>query len=184
MSAIPSRFAPKCPPRAPCGPHREPRSARLAGPRTGRRQPVIDHVVSHGKQTGELFLRIKFAPFKGAKKADMKTARSTHGFPGFKGQTKWLTEAAVRAAMPDFVHWVEFGVNMPQRSGGQGRWSQARERRQLGQHAWPCAAAHALFVVVFWSRLGLDSGPLPDCALWRNGRFLGPPKVDPGWRRG
>ena len=25
--------------------------------------------------------------------------------------------------------------------------------------------------------------PQPDCALWRYGRFLGPPKVDSGWRR-
>ena len=113
--------------------HHKPRSARLAGPRTGARQPVIDKVVKNGKPTGELFLRILFAPFKGAKKPDMKTARSTHGYPGFKGQTRWLTEAAARAAMPDFVHWVEYGINMPQRAAMQTRWTQVRERRRLGQ---------------------------------------------------
>ena len=100
MSAIPSRFAPKCPPRAPCGPHREPRSARLAGPRTGSRQPIVVRVMAHGKPTGELFLRMLYKPKKGV----TKTARSTDGYPGFKGQTTWLTEAAAKAAAPDFKH--------------------------------------------------------------------------------
>ena len=63
--------------------HHKPRSARLAGPRTGSRQPVIAQVVSHGKQTAELFLRIQYAPRKGAKKCEMKTARSTNGYPGY-----------------------------------------------------------------------------------------------------
>ena len=63
--------------------HHKPRSARLAGPRTGRRQPVIAQVVSDGKSTGALFLRIQYAPRKGAKKCEMKTARSTNGYPGY-----------------------------------------------------------------------------------------------------
>ena len=66
--------------------HHKPRSARLAGPRTGARQPVIDQVVSNGKQTGELFLRIPFAPFKGAKKAAMKVAPSHSWLPGLPRQ--------------------------------------------------------------------------------------------------
>ena len=52
-------------------------------------------------------MRLKFAPYKGAKK--LSTARSTDGYPGFKGQTKWLTEAAARAAMDHFKDWVDHG---------------------------------------------------------------------------
>ena len=49
--------------------------------------------MAHGKPTGELLLRLLYKTHNGAK----KTARSTDGYPGFKGQTTWLTEAAAKA---------------------------------------------------------------------------------------
>ena len=51
------------------------------------------------------------------KKGVTKTARSTDGYPSYLGQTTWLTEAAAKAAMPDFKDWVEYRMNQAQRVG-------------------------------------------------------------------